>query len=52
MTFREKLAKEHPECVGPNFHGGCIGCPGTYKYEAGAGARPDICVTNTLYKCS
>ena len=33
MTFREKLAKEHPECVNENAVGGCDGCPSDYKYE-------------------
>lgn len=33
MTFREKLAMEHPEKVGSQFRGGCSGCPETYGYE-------------------
>lgn len=32
MTLREKLAKEHPKCVGPNFIGGCDRCPDYYGY--------------------
>lgn len=30
MTFKEKLAKEHPEKVSKEFFGGCNGCPETY----------------------
>ena len=33
MTYREKLAMEHPECVGDGQPGGCAGCPATYSYE-------------------
>ena len=33
MTYREKLAMEHPEFVGANLIGGCKGCPTTYGYE-------------------
>lgn len=33
MTFREKLAKEHPECVDERHTGGCHNCPRTYGYE-------------------
>jgi len=33
MTFREKLAKEHPECVSGDFCGGCQNCPYNYGYE-------------------
>ena len=32
MTCREKLAMEHPECVGYEFSGGCKDCPTTYGY--------------------
>lgn len=33
MTFKEKLAKEHPECIDPGWGGGCEGCPHGYGYE-------------------
>ena len=33
MTFREKLAKEHPEYVNDGGVGGCNRCPFTYGYE-------------------
>ena len=33
MTFREKLAQEHPEKVSTAALGGCEGCPITYGYE-------------------
>lgn len=35
MTFREKLAREHPECVNEVFIGGCKNCPCAYGYEIG-----------------
>lgn len=39
MTCREKLAKEHPECVDGMFDGGCEGCPSDYGYLP----NPDDC---------
>lgn len=33
MTFKEKLAMEHPDSVGPGFKGGCEGCPHAWGYE-------------------
>ena len=33
MTFKEKLAQEHPERIGERFDGGCDGCPCSYGYE-------------------
>lgn len=33
MTFREKLAKEHPDCIDVKFQGGCRDCPSTYGYD-------------------
>lgn len=33
MTCREKLAKEHPECIDSSTLGGCIGCPSDYGYR-------------------
>ena len=33
MTFREKLAKEHPEYADETEVGGCKGCPFDYWYE-------------------
>lgn len=35
MTYREKLAQEHPECVGNQHRGGCKDCPTDYGYEEG-----------------
>ena len=32
MTYREKLQKEHPECVDECYYGGCSGCPNGYGY--------------------
>ena len=33
MTFKEKLYKEHPECVHDGYIFGCRGCPVHYGYE-------------------
>ena len=33
MTFRERLAKEHPDKIGKYNWGGCVGCPGSYWRE-------------------
>lgn len=33
MTFREKLASEHPEKIKPEAMGACLGCPHEYGYE-------------------
>lgn len=33
-TFRDRLKKEHPECVSSIFDGGCKGCPRDYGYES------------------
>lgn len=33
MTYREKLAKEHPEAIQINDWGGCSGCPSLYGYS-------------------
>lgn len=32
MTFKEKLANEHPELVNRKYSGGCADCPKTYGY--------------------
>lgn len=32
MTYREKLQKEHPEKVSPEWCGGCYSCPNDYGY--------------------
>lgn len=33
MTFKELVAKEHPEAIGAEFEGGVRCCPSTYGYE-------------------
>lgn len=33
MTFKEKLANEHPEFVSDSFRGGCARCPADYGYS-------------------
>lgn len=30
---RELLTREHPDAVGTNYAGGCMGCPKNYGYE-------------------
>ena len=42
MTCREKLAKEHPECISDMFVGGCKNCPHDYDYLN----KPDYCREN------
>lgn len=32
MTYREKLAIEHPDCIDPKCSGGCKMCPDNYGY--------------------
>lgn len=32
MTYRDKLTIEHPNAVGREFRGGCLGCPNHYDY--------------------
>ena len=48
MTCREKLKLEHPECVNPDFVGGCRDCPSTYGYlgdsdKCDGGRRDEVC---------
>lgn len=33
MTLKEKLAREHPECINSKNPGGCDGCPKEYGYS-------------------
>lgn len=33
MTYRERVAIEHPEAIKPIVPGGVIGCPHNYGYE-------------------
>lgn len=42
MTCREKLKIEHPECIGPGYLGGCLGCPNRYGYLD----NPSFCSDN------
>ena len=46
MTFREKLKKEHPSFVSPDFDGGCVSCPSRYGYEE----KPDPKVCGIWYQ--
>lgn len=43
MTFKEKLAMEHPEAIDDGEFGGCFSCPHTYGYNDEANA---LCNTN------
>lgn len=42
MTFREKLAQEHPEQIREEYDGGCCGCPSHYGYEAREDCPPHL----------
>lgn len=33
MTYRERLQREHPECIEDFYIGGCKMCPADYRYE-------------------
>lgn len=44
MTFREKLAKEHPDAIDSTQFGGCVDCPNSYGYEDRCAHTP--CVNN------
>lgn len=33
MTYRERLKREHPECIEDYYIGGCKNCPENYGYE-------------------
>lgn len=48
MTCREKLAIEHPECVGQNSIGGADQCPHSYGYTS----PPVYCPYNNLGKAN
>lgn len=49
MTFREKLAQEHPQQLNRTAMGGCDGCPCEYGYEkeyvcgGGSSIRCEMC---------
>lgn len=47
MTFREKLAKEHPDCINEIFMGGAKYCPFKYGYES----QRDDCSGITCAEC-
>ena len=50
MTYRQKLAQEHPESVGEEHAGGCRGCPHNYGYDRRRPAE-DWCGTCTCKEC-
>jgi len=45
MTFKEKLAMEHPEAISDEDFAGCKDCPHAYGYDDGANG---LCVTNGI----
>lgn len=60
MTYRERLAIEHPELVYDIYEGGCCGCPSDYDYEPDRGPCSkdsdctkcwdrDMCSINSLW---
>lgn len=50
MTFKEKLTKEHPNRIGPDYDGGCEGCPHNYGYEQHR-TNSDWCISHTCTEC-
>ena len=46
MTFREKLAQEHPEKITDKTMSGCFGCPSDYGYES-----DDFCYAASCTAC-
>lgn len=48
MTFKEKLAKEHPDCF--FAFGSPVGCPNTYEYES-LDDNLRACATHTCKEC-
>lgn len=53
MTFREKLEKEHPNCIDANCGGGVLGCPcsNNYKYEKGFWCGNGIASNDKCTEC-
>lgn len=49
MTYREKLAKEHPDKIDETKLGGCVGCPVLYGYEEEP--IPGFCQGITCQEC-
>lgn len=47
MTYRERLRREHPECVDSRCIGGCKGCPGDYW----TGAPKTNLYPNKVHSC-
>lgn len=50
MKFREKLAMEHPDCVGEQFIEGYRGCLNHYGYERDE-ESVKACLKNTCKQC-
>ena len=48
MTFREKIAMEHPDKLNPEYSAGVSGCPCNYGYETEINAP---CGVYRGYKC-
>lgn len=45
MTFKEKLAQEHPEKLDKECDSGCVGCPYEYGYEENYDCEGVDCLT-------
>lgn len=45
MTFKEKLAQEHPEKLDKGCDSGCVGCPYEYGYEENYDCEGVDCLT-------
>lgn len=48
MTFKEKLAQEHPKKISDSCDGGCVGCPIEYGYEK---SFPQSCYELEQWMC-
>ena len=42
MTYRERIAIEHPDRLSPWAGGGVIGCPSSYGYEPHGAHEPCV----------
>ena len=52
MTYREIMKQQHPDLCGPDYVGGCAGCPGdilpSWPMEKGNGCLCNEHVTDEL----
>lgn len=52
MTYRERVAIEHPEAVKPIVPGGVIGCPYNYGYETWQAAKTTCRLGSVVGACT